>query len=101
MRITYDITQTGKDKAGCGYIAYSLVRALAEIDGENEYLLLNSFGNYIWDGKASLAACDIRRANFKPSPLRHPLLSIARHFWQAPPLDLDTALGEPDIVHSN
>lgn len=101
MRITYDITQTGKDKAGCGYIAYSLIRALAEIDGENEYLLLNSFGDYIWDGKASLAACGIRRANFKPSPLRHPLLSIARHFWQAPPLDLDTALGEPDIVHSN
>jgi hypothetical protein len=29
--VAYDITQTGKDKAGCGYFAYSLIRALAEI----------------------------------------------------------------------
>ena len=101
MRIAFDITQTGKDKAGCGYFAYSLIRALAEIDLDNEYLLLNSFGEFIWDRKASPAACGIQRANFKSSLLRHAYYSAAQRFWHTPPLDLDTALGNPDIVHSN
>ena len=100
MRIAYDITQTGKDKAGCGYFAYSLIRALAKIDPQNEYLLLNSFGEFIWDRKASPASCGIQRANFK-SGLYHADYAAARHFWHTPPLDLDTALGNPDIVHSN
>ena len=97
MRIAYDITQTGKDKAGCGYFAYSLIRALAEIDLHNEYLLLNSFGEFIWDARASPASCGIQRANFKPGP-HH---DVPRRFWHSPPLDLDTALGNPDVVHSN
>jgi len=101
MRIAYDITQTGKDKAGCGYFAYSLIRALAEIDLDNEYSLLNSFGEFIWDRKASPASCGIQRANFKPSRLRHVYYGAARRFWHTPPLDLDVALGNPDIVHSN
>ena len=101
MRIAFDITQTGKDKAGCGYFAYSLIRALAEIDLDNEYLLLNSFGEFIWDRKASPAACGIQRANFKPSLLRHVYYSAAQRFWHTPPFDLDKALGNPDIVHSN
>jgi glycosyltransferase involved in cell wall biosynthesis len=101
MRIAFDITQTGKDKAGCGYFAYSLIRALAEIDLDNEYLLLNSFGEFIWDRKVSPAACGIQRANFKPGPLRHAYYSAAQRFWHTPPFDLDTALGNPDIVHSN
>jgi len=101
MRIAFDITQTGKDKAGCGYFAYSLIRALAEIDLDNEYLLLNSFGEFIWDRRASPAACGIQRANFKPGLLRHAYYSAAQRFWHTPPFDLDTALGNPDIVHSN
>ena len=101
MRIAFDITQTGKDKAGCGYFAYSLIRALAGIDCINEYLLLNSFGEFIWDGKVSPTSCGIQQANFKPSPLRHPNRIAARRFWQTPPSNLETALGNPDVVHSN
>jgi glycosyltransferase involved in cell wall biosynthesis len=97
MRIAYDITQTGKDKAGCGYFAYSLIRALAEIDMHNEYSLLNSFGEFIWDDKASPASCGIHRPNFKSGPYHE----IPRRFWHKPPLDLDTALDNPDVVHSN
>src|SRR5687767_10542827 len=100
MRIAYDITQTGKDKAGCGYFAYSLIRALADIDAQNEYLLLNSFGEFIWDEKASPASCGIERVNFR-SGLHHEDHAIARRFWHQPPLDLDAALGNPDIVHAN
>lgn len=97
MRIAYDISQTGKDKAGCGYFAYSLIRTLAEIDRQNEYLLLNSFGEFTWDNQASPVACGIDAANFKLGP-QH---AMPRLFWHSPPEDLDGALGNPDIVHSN
>jgi glycosyltransferase involved in cell wall biosynthesis len=100
MRIAYDISQTGKDKAGCGYFAYSLIRALAEIDRHNEYLLLNSFGEFVWDGEASPMSCGIQRPNYKLG-LNHADRVAARYFWHIPPLDLDTGLGNPDIVHSN
>jgi glycosyltransferase involved in cell wall biosynthesis len=63
--------------------------------------LHNSFGEFIWDRKASPAACGIQRANFKPGRLRHLYYGAARRFWHTPPLDLDAALGNPDIVHSN
>jgi glycosyltransferase involved in cell wall biosynthesis len=101
MRIAFDITQTGKDKAGCGYFAYSLIRELAEIDPVNEYLLLNSFGEFIWDGLASPGSCGIRRGNFKSGLLHHLQADAARSFWHHAPSELDSALGHPDIVHSN
>ena len=97
MRIAYDITQTGKDKAGCGYFAYSLIRALAEIDRQNEYLLLNSFGEFVWDVQASPASCGIHHANFRLGPQ----YAAPQRFWHSPPQELDSALGNPDIVHSN
>ena len=39
MKIGYDISQTGGGKAGCGYMADSMIRMLAEIDRDNEYML--------------------------------------------------------------
>ncbi len=101
MRIAFDITQTGRDKAGCGYIAYSLIRALAQIDAENEYLLLNSFGPSIWDKKATPASCNIRQANFKSNPLRYTFYTTVERFWHTPLSGLEGALGDPDIIHSN
>jgi glycosyltransferase involved in cell wall biosynthesis len=100
MRIAYDITQTGADKAGCGYFAYSLIRALAAIDQQNEYLLLNSFGEQNWDGEASPVSCGIHQNNFKLG-LSHANHVVAYRFWHSPPFDLEKALGEPDIVHAN
>jgi glycosyltransferase involved in cell wall biosynthesis len=100
MRIAFDISQTGNNKAGCGYFAYSLIRALATVDLQNEYLLLNSFGEFIWDGKASPTSCGIQHSTFKLG-LTHPNRRAAQRFWHSPPSDLDTVLGNPDIVHSN
>ena len=100
MRIAYDISQTGKDKAGCGYFAYSLIRALSNFDLQNEYLLLNSFGEFIWDRKATPASCGIQRSTVKLG-LSHANRFAAQRFWHNPPPDLDAALGNPDVVHSN
>ena len=49
MRIGIDISQTGKTKAGCGYVAYSLVNALAQMDSQNEYILYPTFGDVYLD----------------------------------------------------
>ena len=100
MRIAYDITQTGKDKAGCGYFAYSLIRALAGLDRDNEYLLLNSFGENYWDGSTSPKSIGIHKPNIRPG-IRHMDRTAAYRFWHFPPADLEKALGGPDIVHSN
>lgn len=100
MRIAYDITQTGKDKAGCGYFAYSLMRALAEMDRENEYLLMNSFGPYYWDEKTSPKSLGIRQANVREG-FRHTNAADAQNFWRAPQANLDQALGSADLVHAN
>lgn len=100
MRIAYDITQTGAGKAGCGYLAYSLIQALAEVDTSNEYLLLSSFGENYWDENTSPAACGIHKSNFKQG-LRHADHAAVKRFWRNPPADLDAALGSPDIVHAN
>lgn len=100
MRIAYDITQTGKGKAGCGYWAYSLIRALAEIDDVNDYLLLSSFGDSYWDENTSPAACEIRSINFKPG-MRHADHAAAIRFWRGANVNLDSALGNPDLVHAN
>lgn len=100
MRIAYDITQTGKTKAGCGYFAYSLIQALASIDTHNEYLLLSSFGDHYWEAGTSPAACEIDQPNFKHG-LRHADHASAIRFWRNPTKDLESALGQPDIVHAN
>ena len=59
MRIGFDISQTGNVKAGCGYLADSLIQSLTLVDRENEYILYPHFGDSFWDPKAKTAACKI------------------------------------------
>jgi len=42
MKIGIDITPALRDKAGIGYLTYSLIEALGEIDKENQYELLTN-----------------------------------------------------------
>ena len=49
MKIGYDISQTGSGKAGCGYFADALIKALLEVAPENRYALYPSFGNFYFD----------------------------------------------------
>lgn len=42
MKIGIDITPALKDKAGIGYVTYSMIEALAQIDQANEYELLTN-----------------------------------------------------------
>jgi glycosyltransferase involved in cell wall biosynthesis len=100
MRIGFDTSQTGKAKAGCGWLADSLIRHLAVIDTRNEYVLYPTFGDVFWDVEGPASTIHIDRPNFRRG-LFHATLGEAQAFWRTPPADLETQMGAPDIVHAN
>lgn len=100
MKIGFDISQTGKQKAGCGYFSDSLIRHLAEIDTENQYFLYPTFGDSYWDPDWAAGTCRIRQPNFHQG-LGHRTHEAARLFWENPSEDLELKLGNPDIIHAN
>jgi glycosyltransferase involved in cell wall biosynthesis len=100
MRIGFDVSQTGRSKAGCGYFAESLIRHLAGIDSENEYVLYPTFGDLYWDPDWPTSTVSIGQPNFRRG-LGHRTLEAAQFFWRNPPSDLETQLGNADIIHAN
>jgi len=100
MRIGFDVSQTGSGKAGCGYFADSLIRTLARIDDENEYVLYPAFGNGFWDPEHDRTTFATRQSNFRRGPegMTH---GECMAFWTRPPEDLERRLGDPDVVHAN
>ncbi|NIN67300.1 MAG: glycosyltransferase [Anaerolineae bacterium] len=100
MKIGFDVSQTGKNKAGCGYFADSLIEHLAEIDANNEYLLYPTFGSCYWDPDWPRSTRQVNRPNFSRG-LGHVTFEAARLFWSSPPPGAETELGNPDIIHCN
>jgi len=100
MKIGYDVSQTGKGKAGCGYFADSLIRHLAQVDTANEYVLYPTFGDVWFDPEWPSATIQIDRPNFRRG-LGHKNLDTLQSFWRNPPADLEKELGSPDVVHAN
>jgi glycosyltransferase involved in cell wall biosynthesis len=100
VKIGFDISQTGTQKAGCGYFADGLIRHLAEIDTENQYLLYPTFGDSYWDPDWPSGICRIGQPNFHPG-LGHRTHEAAKLFWNHPPVDFESKLGNPDIIHAN
>jgi glycosyltransferase involved in cell wall biosynthesis len=100
MKIGFDISQTGKVKAGCGYFADGLIRQLAASDPSNEYILYPAVGDLFWDPECATATFDCDRPNFRR--MRAPKdFSTSQHFWRHPPKDFEHKLGNPDLVHAN
>jgi glycosyltransferase involved in cell wall biosynthesis len=99
MRIGFDISQTGTEKAGCGYFADTLMRSLARIDHDNEYILYPTFGDFYFDSSIPIF-CPIRQGNVRYG-LRHHLMDKMQHFWRNPPADYEMQIGHPDIIHAN
>jgi len=97
MHIGFDISQTGSNKAGCGYFAHAMMQAMLELAPDYCFSLFPSFGDFYFD--ASM-------------PVRNPYTGIKIHygphhsskkeasaFWRKK--NLESTLGRPDIVHSN
>ena len=95
MRIGIDISRTVGERTGVGSYAASLVRGLADIDAENEYLLYP----YFWE----CFPPDFRRArvpkrpNFRLWAEDLPLEEIHRR-WMTE--EADNVVGQVDVVHS-
>lgn len=100
MRIGFDVSQTGRYKAGCGYYAYGLIRALAEIDETNEYILYPAVGDFFWDPDCATETFRTERPNFRRTPAPKSFVE-SKQFWRNPPPDFEERLGNPDIVHVN
>jgi hypothetical protein len=100
LRIGFDISQTGELKAGCGYVADSLIRQLAEIDSVNEYILYPAFGDAFCDPVLGASTVQLERPHWRRGPL-HKTTELARDFWNTPPDDFEEQLGRPDVIHSN
>ncbi|MGV0103348.1 glycosyltransferase family 1 protein [Nostoc sp. DSM 114160] len=100
MKIGFDISQTGKSKAGCGYFADSLIKHLVNCNNNNEYLLYSAFGNTFWDPEHRISTCRFNKSN-----CTHLLDNFSHHeslaFWSSSAAIDEEKLGNPDIVHGN
>lgn len=97
MQIGFDISQTGSNKAGCGYFAHALLRAMLELAPEHRYSLFRSFGDFYFDAlMPDLNSYSGQDVQYLP---KHRSLEAARDFWTSP--TIEATLGTPDIVHAN
>ncbi len=102
MRIGFDVSQTGAGaaKAGCGYYAEGLIRALEALGSGHEYFLYPAFGDLFWDPLCATAA--YRTGNPAFHRLKAPgSFEESQRFWRHPGADFEARIGSPDIVHSN
>ncbi len=100
MRIGFDISQTGRLKAGCGYFADGLIRELTKIDSENQYILYPAFGDLYWDPDCATSTFSTNRPNVRRASAPRDF-GQSQQFWRNPPEDFEERLGRPDIVHAN
>jgi glycosyltransferase involved in cell wall biosynthesis len=100
MKIGFDVSQTGAGKAGCGYYAQGLIKALEALGSRNEYLLYPAFGDVFWDPLCATAAYRTDNPAFRR--LKPPAsFEESQRFWGQPAADFETRIGSPGLVHSN
>jgi glycosyltransferase involved in cell wall biosynthesis len=97
MHIGFDISQTGSGKAGCGFFAHALIKAMLELAPEHRYALFPSFGDFYLDTLMPIQnPYSGRDVHYGP---QYPSRETARVFWNGD--EVDSALGRPDIIHAN
>ena len=97
MHIGFDISQTGFGKAGCGFFAHALIKAMLELAPEHRYSLYPSFGDFYFDAlMPSQNPYSRQSSHYGP---RHLTRETARQFWTDS--DVEVSLKQPDIIHAN
>lgn len=99
LKVGFDVSQTGNNKAGCGYFAANLISSLATLDTSTQYILYPTFGDHFWD-KSYNKTSSFNQPNFQQG-LKHDSLSDAKEFWQNPPSNWESLLGDVNILHAN
>jgi glycosyltransferase involved in cell wall biosynthesis len=97
MHIGFDVSQTGSQKAGCGYYADALIKAMLVVAPQNRYSLFPSFGDFFFDAQMPIFnPSGGPRVNYGP---RHLTRESAGNFWNRE--ELEIAVGKPDVIHCN
>lgn len=100
MKIGFDISQTGEQKAGCGYFADSLIQVLANKDKDNEYILYPHFGTSFWDSAGKKTTRHINHPNVSRILIGNNFHESAS-FWKCLLEQSEYKIGNPDIIHAN
>jgi len=98
MRIGFDVAQTCLSKAGCGWVADLLAKALAENAPEDHFDLYHQFGTFL-NEDTSLGTV-IAHPNVS-EPFRGLSTAAANDLWTRVAAGQCELPGSPDIVHAN
>jgi glycosyltransferase involved in cell wall biosynthesis len=102
MKIGFDVSQTGAGKAGCGYFAEGLIRALERLADGHEYFLYPAFGDVFWDPQCATATYSTNHPGF--ARMQAPAsFEESQRLWRNSQRarDFEARIGSPDLVHSN
>jgi glycosyltransferase involved in cell wall biosynthesis len=97
MKIGFDVAQTCVEKAGCGWYADALIRALVGAAPEHQFLLYHQFGT--WINNSTAEGTYIDAPNVAPT-FTDVTPEEAARIWSSPE-ELVVKTGAPDIVHAN
>jgi len=97
-RIAFDITQTGRNKAGCGFYAAALIQCLLRSGEPLDLTLLTSWGDFYHDSAMAIAH-PYRGGQIKYGPRFLRRSEAARH-WNNP-VAMRQSLRGCDLVHIN
>lgn len=100
LRVAFDVSQTGRSKAGCGYVAESLAKTLPALSPETDYLMAPCFGDFFWDDRWAEDTVRVQAPNVERLA-GLPSRDAADHLWKGDPGSWRAFLGNPDVVHSN
>lgn len=95
LHVGFDISQTGPNKAGCGYYAHAIIQNLLAMSDKCDFSLYPSFGDFYFNKLMPLRN-QYKSGKYGP---RHLTREFARSFWISS--DLEQKLKSPDIIHAN
>jgi glycosyltransferase involved in cell wall biosynthesis len=98
MRIGFDVAQTCAPKAGCGWAADLLAKALVETAPTDKIYLYHHFGS--WLNPDNSKGTHLSQPNVE-EPFRSMSTLDARELWAAVAAGERELPGDPEIVHSN
>lgn len=97
IRVGFDMSQTGRNKAGCGHYAHALATYMPPLAEDMHFRFHPDFGDFFFDPTMPLMnPYPGHGTNYGP---RHISREAAATFWNAK--DLESRLGNPDILHAN
>ncbi len=98
MRIGFDVAQTCQERAGCGWFADALARAMVAVEPENEYFLYHHFDRWLNEDTQAGTHIDAPHVH---SPLQRLGVEEAAALWQQVRTGARSLPGEPEIVQAN